>query len=142
MRGRRTRVTAPIIAATIALSSMAVAGVGLSNEPPSSRTSNPTFRIRGAVKGMYPGRVRKLRLRIRNPLDRAIRVRSIRARVRRPHRGCPAKAITIRRWRGHLRIRPHRGRTVRVKVKMKRRAPNACQGARFPIRYRGTAVRA
>jgi hypothetical protein len=142
MSGRRARVIGPLVAVALTLGSMALADVVGAPEPEPLRAARPTFRVRGNVKGLYPGHVKKMRLRVRNPFDFAIRIHEVRARARRPFVGCPAKAVKIRRWHGNLKIAPHSRRIVNVRIRMKRWAPNACQGARFPIRYRGEAVRA
>ncbi len=136
--------TALLLMDVLAFGGLALADVARqpSPAPDPVRAASPTFHIRGSVRGLYPGRVKKMRVRIRNPFGFPIKVREIRPRVQRPYRGCPPKAIRVRVWHGNVRVVAHTGKVVGVRIRMKLSAPNACQGARFPVRFRGTAVRA
>jgi hypothetical protein len=102
-----------------------------------ARTLVPLFRLRGHVTGMYPGRHRRLVVQISNPQRRAIVVTSITATVGRAVIGCKGSNIRVRRFVGAKRV-PARGRArVRLRVRMLRTAPDACEGARFPVVFSG-----
>jgi hypothetical protein len=98
--------------------------------------------VRGHVRNMYPGRVVMLRARIDNPYGFAIVVRLVRAKVLNATTTCTAWNLRIRTWRSRVTVPPHRHRIVLLRATMRTAAPTACQGARFPIVFAGTAVRA
>jgi hypothetical protein len=131
-----------VIAVIVVLASMALAETMEGPPPDAARAGTPTFRVTGSVKGMFPGRVKRIRLRVRNRFDFPIRVREVRAIVLRPGPGCPGRVIRIKPWRGRLKVPPRSARVIRPRVRMRIKIPNACQGATFPIRYSGEAVRA
>jgi hypothetical protein len=139
MRGRMRSLTAAL-AVSLLVGSFAFAAVLDRPETDASGTTR-TFRVRGNVHGLYPGVNKKMKLHVRNRYDFPIRVLEVRVHVKRPFVGCPAKAVKVRPWHGKLKIPPHGGRVIHVHASMRRWAPNACQGARFPIRYRGRAVK-
>ena len=107
------------------------------DEPAQTQTLAPLFRLRGHVKGMYPGRHRRLVVQISNPQRRAIVVTSITATVGRAVTGCKGSNIRVRRFAGAKRV-PARGHAkVRLRVRMLSRAPDACEDARFPVVFSG-----
>ena len=91
----------------------------------------------GRVKRLYPGAAKALRVRVRNASRRTVWLRSIKTRVGSAGPGCSRAHLKIRRkQRAHLRIRPYSRRIVQLRVLMRRSAPDACQGARWPLRFR------
>jgi hypothetical protein len=91
----------------------------------------------GRVKRLYPGAAKALRVRVRNASPRTVWLRSIKTRVGDAGPGCSRSHLEVRRkHRAHLRIRPDSRRIVRLRVLMRRSAPDACQGARWPLRFR------
>ena len=106
----------------------------------------PRVKLSGHTKGLYPGRHRRIRVTVQNPFPHAVKVRLVVARVKDAGPGCSRHNLVTRRsrelrpvrgggWR-HVRIAPHSARRVRVWLRMRRRAPDACQRARFPLRFR------
>jgi hypothetical protein len=107
------------------------------DEPAQTQGPGSLFRIRGHVKGMYPGRHRRLVVHISNPQGRAIVVTSIIARVGRAVRGCKGSNVRVRRFSGAKRV-PAWGRAkVRLRVRMLSTAPDACKDVRFPVVFSG-----
>jgi hypothetical protein len=108
--------------------------------------SSPRLRAVGGVRGLYPGGHGPVWVRVRNPFDDRVRVRWIRTRVKDAGSSCSRDNLVARRSRGlrqlrggawrHVRVPPHQARRVRVRIRMRRGAFDACQGARFPLRYR------
>lgn len=105
------------------------------------RGSGHAFKISGHVKGLYPGKAAKLVTTLRNPNPTGIRVTLIKAKVASAP-GCPAKNIKITPFKGKRYIGS--GHTVKVKLKitMKAKAPNGCQGDKLRLKYHGKAVKA
>jgi hypothetical protein len=104
-----------------------------------------TFSLRATARRLFPGKRRPLRVRISNPNRFAIKVTRIRVRVKpdRTHLSCPPdQYVRKTRFTKSIRVRPRRSRRVRLAIKLLYSAPDACQGAAFPMRLRGRAVRA
>jgi hypothetical protein len=99
------------------------------------------FTLSGHVSGLYPGARRRLTIVIRNHSRRPLRIRSVTARVRDAGPACRGRNLRISRFRGRLRLRARRARRIAVTVLMRPDAPDACQGARFPLVFRGRATR-
>ncbi len=109
---------------------------------PSALRHQRGFGISGVVARLFPGRHAVLVLRVRNYQRFPITLRWVGVKVRRPSRRCAASNLQIHPFNGHRRIAARRWVRLRLRVFMKRTAPNACQGIRFPLTYRGKAVRA
>jgi hypothetical protein len=98
------------------------------------------FRLSGSVDGLYPGARRSLKVTVRNPFARTMRLVALRADVRRANGACSAANVEVQPFRGRLRIPGRRRRIVRLLVMMAPTAAEQCQRARFPIRFRGRAM--
>jgi hypothetical protein len=143
---RRLAVAKMIVIGLIAACTMSQAmtfahqqGSGTGSAAASSHT--PGFKISGSVKGLYPGVVGTLKLKVVNPNGFAIVVRQIKASVS-PVAGCPKGMVKVKSFKGKRRISGHRSAKVKLKISMKASAPDACQGGKFGLTYRGKAVKA
>lgn len=139
MRRMRSPLVAVLLGLSLLLGSVALAGV---LTRPDAKTTKATvaFHVRGTVRGLSPGRLRMMKVTVRNTSSRRLRVTRITATVVRSAPSCPTTAIRVKPWRGKLLVRPGASRKVLLKVRMKPTAPNACQGARFRLRYQGKAT--
>lgn len=97
--------------------------------------------LSGHVGGLYPGARMRLRVRLRSRLPFAVKVRSIRARIGDAGSGCSRGNLRVRSYRGHMRIPPHGSKRAALRIEMSSGAPVACQGARFPVRFKARATR-
>jgi hypothetical protein len=143
----RFRALGLALVATLALgvASHAQLGGGPGAEP-AARHVPPGLRGQGHASGFYPGGHGPVWVRVRNPFDHRARVRWIRTYVGKAGPGCPADNLVARRSRGlrqlqsgkwrHVLIPARQSRRVRVRTRMRARAPDACQGASFPLRFR------
>lgn len=129
-------VVAAALAATALAGAVATGSVGLGH---GRRPKG--FTLRGHVGGLYPGAHRRLVVVVRNRGRRPLRIRSIVTRVRAARRGCSAKNLRVSRYRGLLLVRPGRSRRVALTIRMSRTSPTACQGAVFPLLFRGRGTR-
>ena len=134
---------------------LAPIALALLHDPPPPTVTEPvngvllasrrgTFRITGHVTGLYPGVHKKLRLRLKNLNPTPIRVVSVRVRVRSTAAACPSNVVRVGRLkrRARVTVKARRVRKVSLPVSMLASAPDACQGARFRLRYRGKALKA
>jgi hypothetical protein len=139
-------VIAPLLAGVLAISAIAFAGswsASRVDRATSERMAPRHLRIRGHLGKMRPGKDGRLRLRIRNPLGAPVGVYRVWVKVHRgsgPNGRCPARSLAVEVWRGFKRIRPGGARRIRVKVHMRRGAPNRCQGTRWPLTYHARAA--
>jgi hypothetical protein len=99
------------------------------------------FRIGGSVAGLYPGLTTGLVLTVVNPQHYAIVVTSITTKVGMPKAGCDASNLTVSAFSGHLKVGARRAAQLSVPVTLIHAAPDACQGAVFPLKYSGLARR-
>jgi hypothetical protein len=124
-------------AAAALIGAVAVAGaLGRGGGPGASPHG---FTIRGSVDGLLPGRTAWLPAVVRNPYGRPMRLRSLSVDVRQARRGCAGSNLEVRPFRGNLVFRPRASRVVRLLARMPVTAAPECQGARFPLRFRGRA---
>jgi hypothetical protein len=129
-----TAAAALVVATATVLTSAAALGPG------HRTTAKSGLTIRGHVRGLYPGAHKKVRLVVRNRSRRALQVRSIRTRVRNAGPLCSGKYVRVDRFKGRVRLGPGRWRRVFVRIRMLETAPDACQRAKFPLEFRGTAT--
>jgi hypothetical protein len=131
---------------------LALAGVGLlafgavscgvpSPAPKPPANGHRDFVVSGHVQNLRPGASRPMVITVRNPNSVAIRVTSVTMAAGTAGPSCPASALTLRPWTGGLVV-PKRGTaSTTVDVGLKPTAPDACQGARWPLTFGGTAVK-
>ncbi len=136
------------VAATVLAATLALAAVGFSVQD--ARTTRqeavdtvvPTFRVRGRIRGLTPGHISVMKVKVRNHYNFPIRLRLVRAKPIAKRASCPADKLRVIAWRGDRRVRPNSIRFVRLKVKLRRSAPATCAGARWILVYAGRAIKA
>ena len=94
------------------------------------------------MAGLRPGVPQRLRVRAANRTKRLLWLTSAAARVRDASPGCPASVLSVRPYRGRLKLRPRGVRTLALGVLLGAEAPDACQRARFPLRLSARAHKA
>jgi hypothetical protein len=142
---RARRAAAGIAAALLALAVLASAAVASTPRERSwTLTAPPQDRLtlQGRIDHLYPGYVGTLRIRVRNTGSSAIILTRIRTTVGDAAPGCVSQNLHVRRFRGALRVPAHGMVRVQVRVRLSERAPDACQGVRFPLAYSGRGVAA
>jgi len=92
------------------------------------------LRLSAQLGELYPGVATPIRVGIDNRSGRTARLRWIRVRPAAGVPGCPAGNVASTAASMRLRIGGGRSRSVRVPVKLRATAPDACQGARFLLR--------
>jgi hypothetical protein len=97
------------------------------------------FELSGEVDGLYPGAQVTLEATVTNPHPFAIRVTDAGATVLDAGSACPASMLQVERAEPNVVIGAHSTGTVSLQVRMSRRAPDACQGATWPLRFTGVA---
>ena len=107
----------------------------------SAGASDLRFLISGNVKGLWPGKSKLLRLRIKNRNAFAIRVLSLSVRAKNSDKPrCSARWIRANETkRLSLEIASGSRAAASYRVALAKNAPNSCQGARWSLRFGGTA---
>lgn len=126
--------------ALLALGAGLVAAYPHSGEPTEGHRK-AAIAITGKVNGLYPGASKRIRLKLKNNSRSAVVVKSVRARVKSPGAGCPARALQAKRMRVRLRVPGRRSRHLRYPIRMRPSAVVACEGKRFKLRYRARVTR-
>jgi hypothetical protein len=97
------------------------------------------FQVSGDVAGLYPGIRVPLVVSITNPNPFPIVVHWISVKRQRANAECGAKFLRVTGWSTPILVGAGTTRQVTAHVHMRLRAPNACQGATFPLIYKGKA---
>jgi len=130
------RLVAPAIVLALAASGAA------QTSAPAKPARPPALTVWGGADGLYPGAVRRLRLKVRNSRGFPIRVVSLKVAVRNGSPGCPRSQLRLARLRRSFVVRARRTRRVVLRVTMLRSAPDGCKGAVFPLRFKVEGRRA
>jgi hypothetical protein len=91
--------------------------------------------IQGHVRGLYPGRMKRVQLRLRNRTGHPLVVTSIRAKATHANQSCSSDNLRTHTRGTHRRIPARSTEHIRYRVRMIPNASDACQGASFPLRY-------
>jgi hypothetical protein len=111
--------------------------------PGALRTAaSKSFAISGHVTGLYPGAVLPLKVTVSNPWHFGIIVTSISASVGPGRPGCAAANLKVSPFTGELKLGAGQTGYATLEVTLAHAAPDACQGAVFPLSYRGVARKA
>ena len=140
----RATIVAPLLAGILAVSAAAIAGSwSTRGQLPSGDAPRPLV-LRGKIHGLYPGYGKTLRVRIHNPHSVRVGVYRVSARAQRTRTAlgrCPGKVVRIHSWKGMVFVPAGTTRRIRLRVKLARRTPDRCQGARWHVTYDAKSVR-
>ena len=139
---KRASLVAPLLASMLTVTAVWAFAPGPSQKVPEH--PNQHLRITGHVNQLYPGKTSKLVLHVRNPMAFSVKVTRLTVRVGMgtgPHGQCAAQTLRVHPWTGHRRIPTHASRKLRLPVKMRHGAPNACIGTKYLLTYYAKAVR-
>jgi hypothetical protein len=95
------------------------------------------FQVLGRVQGLYPGARRELPLMVVNRTGNPMRVTAIRVRVGDANAGCASATLVPTSFRGSMRVPAGSIRRLRLPIRMRVSAPDACQGASYPLAFIG-----
>jgi hypothetical protein len=109
--------------------------------PAAGRTMLP-FEIAGEIDDLYPGARVPLNVRVTNPNDRKLRVRSVEVEVQNSDiAGCGREWVRPgRNVRISALVPPKSSAFLSYPVWMLDDAPSACQGATWTLNFRGTGT--
>lgn len=105
-----------------------------------SAHADDRFTIAGEIDGLYPGAARTLDATVTNPYPFAIRVSSVTVIVGDAGPSCPATMLEVGGSAGGVEVAGHATGIVLLEVRMEMRAPDACQGATWPLRFTASGL--
>ncbi len=140
-RGKSLSVNAALAAAVLTglvavAAANGVLGSKKPSQPPLLERQSPKIQVKGKVKGLYPGSTRTMKVKVANRSRQKVRLVSIRARRQAASAACSKKNVKAKRFKGRTRLPARSKVKVPLIVRMKPTAPDACQGALFPITFR------
>jgi hypothetical protein len=98
------------------------------------------FAISGRVTDLYPGATIPLVLTLTNENSFAISVTSVEVSVRLARSGCGPANIEVGPFHGPVVVAARDSAKAEISVRMVENPDDACQGATFPLDYRGAAL--
>ncbi|GIV00568.1 MAG: hypothetical protein KatS3mg014_2183 [Actinomycetota bacterium] len=139
----RTRRVGRRLATLLVIGALVLAPAAFDRAPaPQAAEARHHLVLRGRAHGLFPGGTRPMRVVIGNRTDREVRLVRLGRRVVQAPPGCPTKVLRVRHPRA-LPVLPAGGRArIRLRVRLLRSAPDACQGAVFVVRFRARGVAA
>jgi hypothetical protein len=98
--------------------------------------------VKGHAEGLYPGASVPLPVRIRNRSPHELMIRKIKVRAGAPGAACSGAYVSARAPKPtRIRMRPHSNARAALSLRMLLDAPDACQGATIPLRFKVRARR-
>ena len=128
------------VAIVLLIALYAVTNLAFAATPLGPPHSSRAFRVSGRVKGLHPGARVRMRAKIQNTSRSAIIVTSIVVKVGNPSNRCRGTNVHIKPFRGGAHVGAGQMSSVRLRVRMRRSAPDACQDVRFPLTFSAKAV--
>ena len=95
--------------------------------------SSGSVRISGFANGLAPGKSSWLFIKARNHSSRAVAITRIWVKATSGGEGCPARTLSISRFKGRKLVGAHRTWRLALPILMTASASDACQGARYPL---------
>jgi hypothetical protein len=142
MTGMRPLATACTLVVLLSVAAFAYANfVGTPAPSHFSHKQRPVT-ITGSVENLHPGTPTLMVARARNNTRHRIIMRRLRLKVRDASTSCPRTMLQTKTLRRRNSLPPRRARTVPIEITLVAGAPDACQQAFFPIKFKARAKRA
>lgn len=122
------------------LAATAVAALALVGWSIPSVHADDGFTVAGEIDGLYPGIVTTLDATVTNPYPFAIRVSSVAVVVGDAGSGCPASMLEVGGSAGSVEVAGSGTGIVPLEVRMRGSAPDACQGATWPLLFTAIGI--
>lgn len=126
-----------VVRAMLALVALCVMGPGWLG----SANAGDRFSIKGRADGLMPGISGDLVLSIHNPFDFAIVAHGVEVIADDASNRCGAENLRSPGLTEDVRIKANTVLKVTVPIKLRSKAPTACEGASFPLFFEAKATR-
>jgi hypothetical protein len=138
--GVQLALTALLVSGTVAYATLQGDGSREPARAASAAKHGRLLKTSGRLAGLYPGAERNLPVRVHNLHRHAVRLRWVKARIGDASPSCSRQNLEVDTARPTgIRMRPRSKRVLRMKVRMLTSTPEACQGARWPLRFEAKA---
>ena len=140
-RHARPRVALAVVLAFGAVASATLAAIdgdggGDHGAPFAAAKHKAHIRVHGKVGGLYPGAHKKLRVHVHNKAGSRMWVKAVRTKVRDASSSCASDFLDVQQKKQrHRHVPPHSKKKIKLKVRLASAAPDACQGAKWPLQY-------
>lgn len=136
----KATITTIALAALLCAAVGAYAALGGGNSGAASPSTGPKgqspVRVSGHVARLYPGATMRLPTTVRNTTAEALRLIWVKTLDWGASDVCRGRYIRAKRVRPRVLIKPGHPERIRIPVRLKAEAPDACEGARFPLEFR------
>ena len=136
----RRVVTAAVALALLAGAAFAYANLSGSVDALKAPRKTRALTITGHIENLQPGVPTTMTVSVRNNLRHRVRMRSLKLAIGDAGPECPGSMLITQRVRAKKSLRARKTRKVPVTVMLSPDAPDACQNATFPIKYRAKAL--
>jgi hypothetical protein len=138
----RRRTAGPAALARAGLVALVLVALPLAASPLATRAAADSAQVtvQGEIDGLYPGFTGTLHAIVSNGFDRPVRVTQLDTTVLDARQSCPASMITVSRAAAEFEVAAGATATTPVTVHMDFAAPDACQGATWPLHFAASLV--
>ncbi len=128
-----------LVAATCCLTAALVAGTMLSAGALNTTAPDNTFTLSADAEGLFPGANLTVALTAHNPQAYALVVKAAAVTVGDATPQCSAANVSAQSFAGDVTVAAHSSAIIPIQMQMSMAAPDACQGATFPLVLEATA---
>ena len=128
--------TACTLVVLLGAAAFAVASLTGASGPSHLSKKRPAVTITGSVENLHPGIPATMIAQARNNTRRSLVVNKLRVTVKDASELCPQAMLQTQVIGSRHALAPRRTRTIPIRVTLLAGAPDACQDAMWPIRFK------
>jgi hypothetical protein len=95
--------------------------------------------LKGHVHNLHPGLTTTLKVEARNNLVNRVQLRGVKTKVTDASPDCPGTLLSAEKVNLKKNIPSHQSRTVKIPLTLSASAPDPCQNAKFPLKFKADA---
>ena len=134
--GPRSLATACLVGALLCGAAFAYASLAGGPKPAHFTQKRSPVTISGSVEDLHPGAQTLLIAHAQNNTGRRLVLRKLRVKVKDASAACPRAMLQTKTLRRRNVLPPRASRTVPISITLVEGAPDSCQAATFPIRFK------
>lgn len=115
-------------------------GVVLASATTPAHAADPQFTLTAGYQGLYPDARVAVPVTVHNPQSFPIEVSTASATVGDARSDCPSRYVSVTTFAGRVRVPAYGTSIVPMQFHMLASAPDACQGAVFPLTFRASGA--
>jgi hypothetical protein len=95
------------------------------------------LKAKGGVGGLYPGATMPMKVKVTNKYPGSVKLATVKTKVGPANPGCTGSNLLFKRTiHTHKKVKAHHKKVLTIMVTMAPNAPDACQGASFPLHFK------